>query len=481
MRSEKNYLVPDPPSPYDLICFKVYVPKHTLYIGAFWQAYQFFTSWIAWTKDPLHKGKVAAALWRTAYDKARAEYLLNNGVCEMNVTGIRQNPNNKCELQIEFDGNNQWVTVADMSDCMSCGGAGALQFDGVNVNVYNDCTKEFEPSAEPYNPRFSKIYDSVYPVGAQNRCNGAANIAAWLKYVSDQSLSIMSTAGVVGAGASFIIGALASSAGAMLLLEGLIGGLAAELSENADLLDDAAALDIHEEMQDIIYQYMEGDGTLREPNFTELITTLFARRDEETVDTAPRVRWGHETNILSILGPSVISRQNKYAGITDADCSGANWTHVFDFTTGKQGWIPVIDESAEWVSGQGWKSTLVVDEFGDDYRVMQIKTSLPSRTITAFKIYYNATLGTDDLQDSLDRTQTGWYNVSSGSMSLVTEEDTEAGEHVFLWSGAETSVTQLAASSVVGFDGAGTPPVVDPGGTVTVRKIVLSGTGNDPF
>jgi len=360
--------MPEPPSPYELECFKVYVPKHTLYIGAFWRVYEFFTTWIAWTRDPFHKGKQAAALWRTAYDKARELYELTKGTCEMNVTGIRQNPNNKCELQVEFDGNNQWITVADMKDCNGCGGGGAMQFDGVNVSIYNDCTGEFEPSGEPFNPITSHIYDSLYDPDEQGRCNGAANIAVWSNYVSDESLSLLATAGVAGAAASFIIGTLGSFAGAGFLTESLIASLLAELVNSAELLESAAAIDITEELRNILYPYMDDDGTIREPNFTEAVVSLYARRDEETIDTPERVRWGHEANIISALGPSVISRQNKYAGITDADCTGAGWVHLFDFTTSRNGWVQNHVDGALWVSGEGWTDVLYTDSFGSKWR-----------------------------------------------------------------------------------------------------------------
>jgi hypothetical protein len=475
----KGYLVPEPASPYEFECFRVYVPRHTLYVGAFWQAYQFFTSWLAWARDPLHRGKQAAEIWREAYNKARAVYEVTKGQCEMNVTGIRQNPNNKCELQVEFDGNNQWVTVADMKDCRSCGGGGAMQFDGVNVTVYNDCDQLFEPSAEPFNPIVKGIYDSVYTPSTQAACNGAANIAKWLKYVSDQSLSIMATAGVAGAGASFIIGALATSAGAMFLLEALIGSLFAEIESSAGLLDDAAVVDISTEMQNILALYMNDDGTIREPQFTEAVNALYARRDEEAVDTAARVRWGHETNILSALGPYVISRQNKYAGITDADCSSAGWAHTFDFTIDRQGWVRSDVSVAVYHAGEGWGDDLLLDGFGHNYRGVAIKIACATTTIKSVKIYYTATLGVNEDDDEIERRQVQWFKNAQTAPNLVDDADTEAGEVVYAWAGEVSSVDAVVLGMTVGFDGV--DPMVDPGGEARVTRVVLTGIGSDPF
>jgi len=482
----KGYAIPDPPSPYELICFRVFVPKHFLYIGAFWQAYEFFTSWIAWWRDPLKRGKQAAAIWRTAYDKAWALYQLTKGQCEMNVTGVRQNPNNKCELQIEFDGSNEWQTVADFSDCGGGSGGGAMQFDGVNISIYNDCTGEFEPTGTPYNPITSNIYDSLYSPDTQGRCNGAANIAQWSKYVSDNSLSLFATAGVAGAAVSFILGTLASIAGAGFLTESLIASLLAQFVSEGDLFSDAAAIDISAELQNILYGFMDDDGTIREPNFTEAITTLYARRDEETPDTAERVRWGHEVNILSALGPSVVSRQNKYAGITDADCSTAGWVQVFDFTTARQGWVR-RDPPGTWVSGQrgvyqlgdGWKSDLSIDNFDGHWRIVSIGIGMSPATITDVKAYYDANLGINTASDTLEKRLMSWRKETGGGESTIDSTETIDGENVYHWSGSESGTILLTVGAIAGHDSV--DPETDPGGDVTISKIVLAGTGTNPF
>lgn len=475
----KGYLVPTPAQPYDSVCIKVYIPNHVLYIGAFWQAYQFFTTWLAWARDPLKRGKQAAALWRTAYDKARSEFELRKGSCDMAVTDIRLNPNDKCDLQVRYDGGD-WTSVADLSDCGGCGGGSgaALQFDGINISQYNNCSGEFEPTGEPFDPVTKGIYDSLYSPSSAGACNGAANIAAWSKYVSDESLSILATAGIAGAAGSFIVGTLASQAGAMFLLESLLAGLLAELVDSGELLGDAADIDISSELQDILYPFMGSDGTIREPNFTEAVNALYDRRNAETIDTPERVRWGHEANIISALGPYVISRQNKYAGITDADCTSAGWTHVFDFTTGSHSWVEAELASAELVAGEGWKSVLRYDDGPNAYRVAQLKTTLSPRTITGVKIYVDATIGSDDLAGGIDRTRVSWSDSSGSLFDIVSDIDAETGENILTWSGSRPTVTSLWATSIVGFDG---EPAIDPGGTCTIKKIVLSGAGTDPF
>lgn len=476
---DRHYQTPDPPAPYELECFRVYVPKHSLYIGAFWRAYEFFTSWIAWARDPLKKGKAAAAIWRDAYDKARALYEITKGRCEMNVTGIRFHPNNKCLLQVQYDGG-EWQTVGDVSDCAGCGGAGgALQFDGVNVSIYNSCDDEFVPTGEPFNPITKGIYDSLYSPSAAGQCNGAANIAAWSKYVSDNSLSLFSTVGVAGAAVSFIIGTLASTAGAGFLTESLIASLLAQFVDEGDLFGDAADLDISTELQNILFPYMQDDGTIREPNFTAAVTALYERRDEEAIDTAARVRWGHETNIISALGPYVISRQNKYAGITDADCSTAEWVHVFDFTTSKHGWVEAHDTGADWETGVGWTAPSYTDPGGSMWRGIAIKTIMPTRTVTGFKAYYEATLGVNEHPTSEEWRIVQLFRDVQDVAHYIDNVPTEEGDSLYTWSGSEANFNAPIFAINVGSDQVS--PYADPGGTLTLTKIVMSGIGSDPF
>jgi len=476
--NSKGYAFPDPPAPYELECFRVYVPKHSLYIGAFWQAYQFFTTWIAWWRDPFKRGKQAAALWRTAYDKARALYELTKGTCEMNVTCIRQHPNDKCILQVEFDGNNVWVDVANFKDCNGCGGGGAMQFDGVNVSIYNDCSGEFEPSGEPFNPVTSQLFDSLYGQDESGRCNGAANIAVWMHDTATAGLQWYNTVDSVAAAAITIIGLIISNVGGKFIYDLLLAALTAEFLTQADWWGDAAAEDITDEVKLLLYPFMDEDGTIREPNYAAAVEAMLAMRDSQTPDTALRARWGFEATFLQVFGASIISRQNKYAGITDADCAGGGFNHIFDFTTGKQGWVEDEMTGAVYVTGQGWKQIDWIDAFGNYYTIANIKRALPSRTITSLKVYYTATLGVSNPEDAVERRKAGAY-YNSHSTVLGTDELTEEGSHVWTFTGSQAGCILLMPSIVVGHWSE--EPEEPAGGTVTITKVIVSGDGEDPF
>jgi hypothetical protein len=109
----KAYTIPENPLPEDTVCFKVIVPSDTLYIGAFWRAYEFFTSWLAWERDESHTALQVAELWQTCFDEARAMYDAGERCeCEMDV---RQKPGEPCILQKYIDG--AWVDFADLTLC----------------------------------------------------------------------------------------------------------------------------------------------------------------------------------------------------------------------------------------------------------------------------------------------------------------------------------------------------------------------------
>jgi len=473
----KGYLIPDPIDPGECVCIKVYVPDDKLYIAAFWGAYQFFTSWLAWMRDPLKRGKQAAKVWRECYDKARQEWDAGHRCCDM-VTNIRQNLDDPCALEISSDDGVTWVKFADLGKCSGCGGAhGSLQFDGINITQYNVCTGEYEPIGTPFNPATHGIYDSLYS-DPSGKCNGAANIARWSNKVADDTLTVLVEAGLVGQATSIVMGYLISISGGSIISQGLMEAFLLMLTESSDLLDDALALAITTEMQDLLFPYMENDGTIREPKFTQAVEALYSRRDEEAVDTAERVRWGHEANILSILGPFNVSKQNKFAGITDADCSGSGWVHVFDFTEGGQGWLPFLP--GQTITPEGWKDWQITLAEGTVYRGVGIKKLASTTTITKVRVEYTATLGGQDPAPPPELRQIQLFRDTTGAGDILDTADVEEGPHVWTYSTPITDVEFVAIALNVGVDA--TDPQTDPGGEALITKVIIEGEGTfDPY
>jgi hypothetical protein len=73
--TNKGYPLPDTIDPGSNICIKVYVPDDPLYVAAFWAAYKYLATWVAWERTGDTSGAQAAAVWTDAFNLARSEYV----------------------------------------------------------------------------------------------------------------------------------------------------------------------------------------------------------------------------------------------------------------------------------------------------------------------------------------------------------------------------------------------------------------------
>jgi hypothetical protein len=474
----RGYALPENYAPADFVCVKAYIPNDPEYLREFWGAYGYFTQWSAFKRDPLHKGKAAAIAWRNGYDKAREEYILRGG-CPVSIENIRQNPLNPCSLEFSEDGVT-WTEFADLSKCGNgCGGSdGVLQFDGQTVNQWDDCLQQWTPLAPAFNPSTQGTYSSVYESGLNGECNGAANITAWLASMAKSQLSAMATGATIGQIGTLVVQSLMITVGIPAFLTAVIDALLAEFSEDEAVLTDAADLDITEEFRNILVLYMSSDGTIKEPQFTQAVTALYARRDTEAANTAERVKWGHMSNLLSLAGPYVSSRNNKWANITDADCGDAGWIKVFDFSTGPLDFQRVQSLGVylgSYVANTGWQPTAVENVSGK-FTVGFPQHGATPATITSVEVLYDATLGT----------------IAAGQHAALRlwdfpfhDGDTAVDDYTIITGDGQTHSFAVADTmSGVGvelFVGADILANPAPGGSGVIRKITIRGTGLNPY
>jgi hypothetical protein len=476
-----GYLIPAVPDPADYSCFKVYVPKDDMYISQFWTAYNYFTVWVAWARDPLRRGKKAAEAWRRAYDKARAEFELSKGVCEMNVTGVRQDPLNPCALQVEFDGNNQWVTVADISKCAgSSGGGDVLRFNGTTVQRYDACAQAWVDAGPTTSPAFAGASAGAWVGNPDGACLAAANVA---ESIDNGKLKMTS---LVGAGASF--GALA--------LEGL-GGLAiivpgAEVFEPMiAFLDGAytylatnyaavAAIALDNDLPCVLVPYFKADGSITQSNLDLMVARIQALVDASS-DEAFQTAYRYAISWINAAGPNGLTKAGKSAGITAYDCSSCGWEHSFDFLAEKGGWLNAqvdtgVIGGGHWEAGQGWLSDYVVNSVnGGGYTRIDLHRLIPSTTLNYIRIVYNIVRGTTGTDPYF---QQPWNTPYPGGSALASQHvDTVDGENVVAEWTFSTPVTDLVLYMQAGQDFTGG----DPGGSLVLKEMTIRGDGTDPF
>jgi len=69
-KNVKNYPIPVDPFPEDYKCVQVLVPNNSLYVSEFFEAYSYFTKWVAWPRGNNNIGARVADVWRVGYDIA---------------------------------------------------------------------------------------------------------------------------------------------------------------------------------------------------------------------------------------------------------------------------------------------------------------------------------------------------------------------------------------------------------------------------
>lgn len=472
----KGYLIPSPASPYELQCFRVYVPKHTWYIGAFWAAYEFFTSWQAWMRDPLHRGKQAAALWRVAFDKARSQFDPERN-CEMNITDIRLDPNNPCMLQVAFDGNQTWVDKADLSKCGGgCGGDGVLRFNGENIQKFDPCSGEWENVGEPFNPATDTPIppENVLPTDT-GKCDGAANIAGYVNRIDGVIVDAMVTTENV---LTSVLEAFIYIT-AMLPVTQWVSALSTGIYEVDQTIEGVwtgvQAIDIAADFQTIVYQNVRDDGTFDAAHHAALVSAIEANITSSSPTDYLSSRWAGLLILVNLLGPAGLSRANKAMNIVGADCSGETWQEIFEFATSNGGWARTLDAGAQygqWVSGEGWKSQAVTNGTLQATQ-LEIYKTFQSSTITHVGVEFDANVGTFDTGSPIKAI----CDALACATNLQTDALSTGDEQVYIWDGSET-IDTLNIALVTGET---ISPAALPGGDSVIRRIVVRGTGINPF
>jgi hypothetical protein len=112
-REDKGYQVPDCVAPGAAVQIAAYIPDDPLYIAAFWSAYEYFTTWLAWQRDSEHRGAMAADEWKVWFMLARDEWERREDIMD-----VRQNPTQPCKLEKRlYQCPDVWIAFADLTLC----------------------------------------------------------------------------------------------------------------------------------------------------------------------------------------------------------------------------------------------------------------------------------------------------------------------------------------------------------------------------
>jgi hypothetical protein len=109
------------------------------------------------------------------------------------------------------------------------------------------------------------------------------------------------------------------------------------------------------------------------------------------------------------------------------------------------------------------------------YRGVDLQLAIPATELTSIKITFDMTVGTPYPSTAADNAIA--IEINGGNHSVVTFAALATGAgQVAVWSGDIASVTQIGIFIASGYDTIS----LDPGGSVTVTKIEISGKGTKP-
>jgi hypothetical protein len=337
----KGYEFPDPVDPGELYCFRVYVPKNPLYLGAFWNAYYYFTLWVAWARDPFHKGKDVANVWRRAVDRARAEFDKQKGDCEMAITGIRQNPLDKCKIQTQEDGG-AWVDTIDMSCCGGSGGGCTTPLrvgPQGQIQEYNSDTRQWTDTAPGENQTTTGSTPPEFATDPNARCIASVNYSEYVKLFLEKMLTVAQTAVSVGELSLEAVQMLSLLFGIPGEIIALLGTLFTGIYAGAGSVNEArlAAQD-NADILCYFFRRMHADGTMPGAEIGLLVSDLQAAGAAEPDEN---IKWWfiHAADLVSIWGQTGVANGVKQPGDPLLNCDSCETVVHLDFGSKVWGFV----------------------------------------------------------------------------------------------------------------------------------------------
>lgn len=148
------------------------------------------------------------------------------------------------------------------------------------------------------------------------------------------------------------------------------------------------------------------------------------------------------------------------------------WEHIFDFTVDDHDfalWGTFTGTPGTWVSGEGWVSGFA-EAGGFAYQMVQINCTFDPTNITYMEVTYNLVNGTNGGLTRL-------LDTSTATLASSTVIPPNGNGQTFAGSGTAVNAEYVGLRVQAGNLAGNT----DPGGTCTVTRLVVRGTGTNPF
>ena len=435
MSRDKGYLFPDPIDPGETECFVVYVPKHTLYLAAFWRSYEYLTTWHAWQPDIDKTAKDVAALWQAAFQLARDKYEAGER-CQL--YDLRYKPTDPTITQASVDSGVSWFDIH--RDC-SC-----------DTTIYPDVT---DPDL-----RADFVYSFYYLMKfiTQEVVDGI-NAAQTRIQVQDNIMAILSPYGA-NASVRAQIGIIFDE----VTTQGV--GAVAEWLTDCPYVPWYVAL----------LEFVESLPVLA---INEISDWFIDQLNDPDIPLTDVPLWNALNTAAAAMAGGAWSWSQGSGGAGGGAGFGdtCGWTHTFTFVGGAEGWvnhsIPTYNpDIAGTLVGEDWEATYR-EAIGDpnSYGLhVDIMIDFDERYITTVEFDYQR------FAFHAFRSWVMWYGPGDGTQFAIANPDpNEVG--VFTASGvlneATTRIRIIPAGNNVKPN-----ELDDPLHVLTVR---ISGNGIDPF
>lgn len=467
----RGYILPENYDPPDVVCVKVYIPNDPLYLREFWGAYSYFTQWSAWKRDPLKRGKIAAKRWLDAYATAREEYILYGG-CPVSITNLRQNPLDPCKLEFSEDGVT-WTQFANVKDCGGgCNESGILRFNGTTVQRYDPCAQLWIDAGPPIDMGESAPATPQYVGDPNGNCLAGANASALVDQKIGQFIQTM----IDGLLVSEIIGVMGAGLSLLVPLANWVSVVLTEIevlsAYSSSLWNEINSVDILDALKCIMVQEFTVDGDMTAAQFASVVNQITIERNKYLVTSKEYSRWDMTRILVVALGKAGLINASKAAGILDADCEDCGWSQVFDFDINSQGWYAGTDGGATWgqyVNSEYWRDSINDENPFTRIRRMDAVKTFPPTVLTSVYVSYDViALGVNDNGCPIDiRTDGG---------TMATQNVAVGNDQFILWEGTQGS-QNVDIRAIIGYQSGS----ADPGGEIHVKRVIVKGTGNNPF
>lgn len=409
---------------------------------------------------------------------------------EGNCMRLRQNPANPCQLQQSWDGGTTWSLAFDYSLCRSQSSdpyvtryVTSQQWQDwrnttnlTQINQYAPVTTWV--SAPGDTPQLTIARDQALCIACQDF--GVMALAA-VKAVkeqnaADQGAILTAVLGVLAAlTAAGVIVASAGTATPVILAIG--AAIAPALFNVIGAIDTAQLTNANgKKIGCCLYDYLKDKSvSLSEfqaaaaavcpdvPPGVHDVVSLLLNNDAE------RARDQYHS-FISLLGSYV------GAGLVSAlpDCLCDEWCYTFDFTQNDGGWSLIPGAEFGEYSGGAWRSTSGIESALYGNRGTYIQRTFTQTMVTEITFEFAFTsglLGSGQAANAI----TVVVNTSDG---FIRRDNPPSGFQTITLSGARliNSVQFIARTGI-----APSGEMFDPGGECVVSKVIMRGTGDNPF